>query len=243
MYGKGLNRKKNIVYIRKTTSVLLGTSLIKMITATVNICGKKTNPFFIWDTNAIQNSYENNTNPYDMSTHFSKSYNGLEPNVGVVSSTEKELLDPLKTRLYLDGNYLKLTIPEFNQQGIAYFQNSPLVWIWKNDGDYIIYKEGTLFKDGARVEHDDSFCFVPEMIEIMDASQSNTKINFPLGGAIKTNSTLYVCSPGTANDKGDFDIFWGWTIYQNPVVTDDTRLKRDLEANGAKVLSIRDFEG
>ena len=209
-----------------------------MTTATVNIW-EKSDSFFIWDTCSLEDCYESNTNPYNMSAHWSETYNGLEANVGVVSShTEKELLDTVRTRLDGDGSYLKLPIPEFNSQGITYYQNSPLAWSWLIDRGYYFYK------DGARVEQDDStsYGFV-QITEIVEAIQDNTNIKFPVGGAIKAcNTTIYVCSPRTVNDEGDFAIFMSWCIYQAPVVTDDKKLKRDLEANGAEVYSIEDFE-
>jgi hypothetical protein len=211
-----------------------------MSMATVNNT-KKSRTVFIWDNSSLENCYKNNTNPYDMSAHWSETDNGLEAEVGVVSSyTEKEILDTVKTQLEEDGGYLNMRIPEFNPQGITYYQNSSLAWSWIIDRGCYFYKDGTLYKDNMRVEQNDSFSYnFVQMAEIVEEFHTDTKIKFPVGGAIKTcNSIIYVCSPHTAHKEGDFAIFMGWCIYQVPVASDDKKLRRDPEANGAKVYSI-----
>jgi len=175
--------------------------------------------YYIWDTCSLQKIYESNISP----SVWSATYTGLEADVGVVASTANELLPAVKTRLGEDWKSIKLHLPEFNNTGVAYYQDSSLDWICLLGG-------GIYVDMGLKTE-------------ISWEIQTNTNINFPVGGAIKmSNSVIYVCSPHVANvidHPADFPIFLAWCLYQQPVVTNDTRhLNRDLIANGATVYSV-----
>lgn len=199
--------------------------------------------FAIWDTCSVEKSYNSKTSPYT----WASSHIGLEAQVGVSSYTEKELLDPYRTRLDVEGSYLKVHIPKFNPHGITYYQNSPLVWIWLTDGSYFFEKNNNQVKSASWLgdqQSDSTSSSLNLTAEINEALQDYPNITFHVGGAIKIyNSTIYLCSTHTANIRkhpGDFSIFLAWCLYQKPVVTDDGTLSRDLKVNGATVYHIKE---
>lgn len=206
---------------------------------------KNDSNFVIWDACSIQKSYENNINPYNWtSSHF-----GSTIQVGVMSSyTENELLGAFRTKLNIDGTYFGIDVPTFNPQGITYYQDSPLVWIWLSDGSSYFDKNGNQVNSAFLGNQYDGTSYDINLItEIIEAIQNNVDITFPVGGAVKiydfTNNSyiIYLCSTHTANTtkhQGDFPIFLSWCLYQRSVITDDGTLGRDLKANGATVDSI-----
>lgn len=230
--------------------IRIGTSLFEQsfqdsLHKNYNYFNKKSDSdFVIWDACSIQKSYENNVNPYDWtSSHF-----GLGTQVGVSSYNENELQNSFKTKLNIDGTYLRINIPTFNSQGITYYQDSPLVWIWLSDGSSYFDKNGNQVNSTfLGNQYDGTSYNINPMTEIIEAIQSNVDITFPVGGAVKvynsTNNTyeIYLCSTHVANirkHQGDFPIFLSWCLYQRSVITDDGTLSRDLKANGATLDSI-----
>ncbi|RCV62998.1 hypothetical protein C5S53_15905 [Methanophagales archaeon] len=198
------------------------------------------NDFSIWDTCSLQKAFDSNI--FDTKTNSSTlSDTGLKAQVGVTPYTEKELLQVYRTRLDGEVSCVNVHIPDFNSQGITTYRDSSLDWVWLTDGNNYFNQDGTRVRDQ---QNDSNSYGFDQMTEIIEAVQANTKITFPVGGAVKTyNSTIYMCSPHTANvkkHKADFSILGAWCIYQKRVVTDDVdHFGRDLAANGAEVYSTK----
>lgn len=202
--------------------------------------------FSIWDTSSLEKAFDSNVFGTKTSTsNCTLSDTGLKAQVGVTSYTEKELLHVYRTRLDGEVSCVKVHIPEFNSQGITIYRDSSLDWVWLTDGSNYFNQDGSRVWDQ---QNDSNSYGFDQMTEIIEAIQANTKITFPVGGAVKTyNSTIYMCSPHTANVKkhnADFPNFLAWCIYQKLVVTDDVNhLGRDLAANGAEVYSTNVGKG
>lgn len=210
----------------------------------------------IWDNCSIEHSYQKNISPYDWT-----SVNvGVEMGVGIISPhIENELIgNPFSDRFSTDGTYRKIYIPEIVPGEVTYHQNSLLEYIYLFDGTSYFYKEegqvyfgpgGTNILDALDPGNSDTSSpgFNEVAGDIARKMISSTNITFHVGGAVKVyNSSsgeyeIYLCSTHTANiarSSGDFSIFLAWALYQTPIVTDDSKLIRDLEANGATVYSI-----